>query len=78
MEKKHCEGCRNDFYNAKNDLGVSECWSFKTAKLVWRKEVHINQRPPWDQKAQKMPNCYHRSQYIYVDPKTTATPAEAK
>ena len=67
MNKDHCLGCRNDFYNGNNDLGVKECWSLKTARLVMRKEVHINQRPPWDQKPIEVPNCYRRPQFVYVD-----------
>jgi len=31
-----CIGCRADFYNGKNDLGVTECWHLKTAKVVTR------------------------------------------
>ncbi|KKL21047.1 hypothetical protein LCGC14_2449400 [marine sediment metagenome] len=33
-----CGGCRNNFYNGNNDLGVSRCWSLKDARLVkrWR------------------------------------------
>ena len=38
MQKKHCWGVRNDFYNGKNDLGVKECWSFDSKK----KEQGVN------------------------------------
>lgn len=31
---KHCHGCRDDFYNDKNPLGVKKCWGLKTAKMV--------------------------------------------
>ena len=33
-----CAGCRNDFYNDKNPLGVRRCWSLDRAKVVkrWR------------------------------------------
>jgi hypothetical protein len=35
---KHCLGCRDDFYNDKNPLGVKRCWSFEKAQIVerWR------------------------------------------
>ena len=33
---KMCAGCRNDFYNDKNPLGVKKCWSFDDAKVVTR------------------------------------------
>jgi hypothetical protein len=32
-KKKLCLGCREDFYNGKNSLGVKECWYFKGSKL---------------------------------------------
>lgn len=33
---KHCAGCRDDFYNGNNPMGVKECWMLKTAKIVTR------------------------------------------
>ena len=33
---KNCHGCRNDFYNGKNDVGVKECWSLQLAREVTR------------------------------------------
>ena len=66
MDKTHCNGCRDDFYNGNNDLGVSRCWNLDSAKLMWRKEVHINQCPPWTQKAKRLPSCYSRAQFVYV------------
>lgn len=71
MDKSKCTGCRNDFYNGHNDLGVTECWSFKAAKLERRKMVHINQRPPWNQKAEWFPSCYSRPGFVFVAPKVT-------
>lgn len=32
LDVKFCAGCRNDFYNGHNDLGVKECWSREDAK----------------------------------------------
>lgn len=34
--KSMCSGCREDFYNGQNSLGVKECWSFKDAEVVKR------------------------------------------
>ncbi len=68
VKKDYCAGCRNDFYNGNNELGVTKCWSLERAKVVWKKEVHINQVPPWTQSAKRVYNCYHRPQYVYVDP----------
>ncbi len=66
MNKKHCRGCYNNVYNYGLG-GDKECFSFKTAKIVWRKEVFIDQVPLWNQKARRFPNCYCKQRYIYVD-----------
>ena len=34
--KQLCRGCRDDFYNGNNKLGVAECWMFKKAEVVTR------------------------------------------
>ena len=73
MDRKHCLGCYNDFYNHNNmgmnmATGKPECWMLKDAKIIWRKEVHIDQRPPWTQKAERFPDCYHCQSFIYVSP----------
>lgn len=65
---KMCTGCRNNFYNGNNDMGVEKCWSLSTAKLVLRKEVPIDQRPPWTQKAKTLLSCYHAAGCVYVEP----------
>jgi len=33
-DQKYCDGCDNNFYNGNNPMGIKECWSFKTAKVV--------------------------------------------
>lgn len=33
-DKKYCLGCSEDFYNGNNEMGVKECWNFKTAKVI--------------------------------------------
>lgn len=63
---KMCFGCRNDFYNGHNDIGVTQCWSLKNAKVVKRKRVHLDQVPPWTQKAIRVLSCYHESRYVFV------------
>ena len=66
-DRKHCKGCYNENYHY--GLGGSkECWMFKDAKVIWRKEVHVDQRPPWNQKAIRRPNCYTKRRYVYVQP----------
>lgn len=70
MDKKHCTGCYNNDYNYGLG-GAKECWCLKDAKIIWRKEVHVDQRPPWTQKARKFPDCYRKSRYVYVEPNQT-------
>lgn len=33
---KLCRGCRDDFYNGNNDMGIKECWSLRQAAPVTR------------------------------------------
>ena len=56
------------FYNYKPHDG---CWIFKSAKLIMRKEVHINDVPPWNHKPKLLPSCYRKSKYVYVGPDQT-------
>ena len=65
MDAKHCRGCYDDFYNGGEGR---VCWSRERAKVIWRKEVSIDQRPPWTQKSRRLPSCYSRQRYIYVKP----------
>lgn len=62
MELKHCSGCRDNFYNGNNNLGVSRCWSFdKKKKLEYRVGPIGNwESPPYIGKKKKlMPPCWH-------------------
>ena len=45
--KSMCSGCRDNFYNGNNSLGVAECWHFKDAKVVQRVIIHRDQMPPY-------------------------------
>lgn len=76
MDRKHCSGCRDNFYNYTPMVlnvkdGKPQCWSLPEAKLMMRKRVHINQRPPWTQPAEKLPHCYTAPQFVFVDPGRT-------
>ena len=71
IDRKHCSGCRDNFYNGNNEYGVKECWNLKNAKLVMRKQIHINQVPPWNQKARKFPDCYRVPQFVFVTEERT-------
>lgn len=67
--KQMCLGCRNNFYNGRNDLGVKECWCYKDAKIVKRKMVSYSQVPPWNQEPIKVLDCMQIPGYALVDPK---------
>ena len=64
MSKENCEQCYNDLYNHGFN-GAKECWLFKTAKLIMRKEIHIDQIPPYKQRAEFFPDCYYKQKYYY-------------
>ena len=68
MIKENCSGCYNDEYN--HGLGgAKECFSLKSAKMIDRIPVHINQMPPYDKKQTiKLPNCFRRPQMCYPSP----------
>ena len=61
MEKKHCEGCRDDFYNGNNVLGIKECWGLKKAKIAKRFVVGTWMQPTFIGafKEVELPLCYH-------------------
>lgn len=66
---KHCAGCRQNFYNGNNPLGVSQCWNLKDAKMVKRVLIHIDQMPPYrNVKPERVPSCYSRQRFIAVAP----------
>lgn len=67
IDRKHCAGCRNDYYNDGAGLNGT-CWSRKDAKLVKRLKVHINDVPPWKHPAKDYPDCYRAAQFVMVDP----------
>ena len=33
-DKQYCVSCHDDFYNGNNEMGIKECWGFKSAKVV--------------------------------------------
>lgn len=68
-QKTMCSGCYNDDYNSGLG-GAKECWSFSGAKVTDKISVHINQTPPYDKNnAEKKLSCYHKPQWIFVEPK---------
>jgi hypothetical protein len=67
MTKSNCSGCSENFYNGNNPYGVKECWCFKSAKIIKRKKVGMNDRPPWTWKPEKYPDCYHQEGYVFIN-----------
>jgi len=64
--RKMCSGCRDDFYNGHNDLGVNECWSFKDAELVKVIQVGYWERPPYESRPiEKRLSCYRKRDCIF-------------
>jgi hypothetical protein len=63
-----CSGCRNDFYNGKNPLGVKECWSFTDAKVVKRLGVGVWENPPYRTKNdQWVMSCFSQKGTVFID-----------
>jgi hypothetical protein len=69
--RKYCVGCYENFYNGNNTVGVKECWNLKSAKLVMKKKVGIDDVPPWNHTPIKCLSCYHETGYVMVDSKAT-------
>lgn len=72
MKKEKCKGCRNNFYNGNNSLGVSECLSFKDAKVVWRIPIGHLENPPYKKENVRVPDCWqgegsNRTHYIKAE-----------
>lgn len=71
--KSDCGGCIDDFYNDHNPYGVKECWHFKSAKIVKRVRVGIDERPPYKHhRPQPMMDCRTEKGYALVDPSRIA------
>jgi hypothetical protein len=67
MDKKHCSGCHNNFYNLDKRF-ENGCWHLKSARLIMKKKVPVTQSPPWKQTPQRYPDCYRSPGYVFVDP----------
>lgn len=65
---KYCVGCYENIYNGQN---AKECWNLKTAKLVMKKKVGIDDVPPWNHVPIKCLSCYHETGYVMVNAKAT-------
>lgn len=65
MDRKHCHGCRDDFYNGNNPMGVKACWGLKTATRIRRVRVNVDKRPPWTAKSEWLPSCYNEDRFVF-------------
>ena len=69
MDKKHCAGCIDDFYNHRQNFDGNECWMLKDAKLEKRLLIHRDACPPYKGlKPKAMPTCYKAQYYVTVKP----------
>lgn len=66
IKKEQCNGCEDDFYNGHNDFGIKECWHFKSATLVMKKKVALDERPPHKQSPIRLPSCFHQKGFIFM------------
>ena len=53
-----CSGCYNNIYRP--------CWNYKTARIVTKIRVHINDMPPYAQEPEKYLSCYRVPQYAFL------------
>lgn len=68
MQKKDCAGCRDDFYNGHNPLGVSECWHFDRTKALetrYRLSVHTPMNIKSAYRKVRVPPCYGMDGFIH-------------
>ncbi len=64
-----CIGCRDNFYNGNNDLGVPRCLHFASAAVEKRIKVGINEQPPYSAKrAAWTLSCHKPTGYCQVKP----------
>ena len=79
MDKKHCVGCRNNFYNGNNDIGVEECWQLKYAKLKTRYSISWH-TPTFQENFTKVrkPSCYHQPGSIHYTDSIKGYPKRGK
>lgn len=65
-----CAGCRENFYNGHNQLGVPQCWSLKTAKVVkrWKLGWWTTPDTPGAFQEVKTFSCHHETgKYAFYD-----------
>ena len=69
-----CLGCKDDFYNSKNTIGVDECWHFKDAEIVKVIRIGFWENPPYaDKPIEKKLSCYRRNREVFYKVPEQAT-----
>lgn len=63
---KMCVGCKDNFYNGNNDLGVKECWGLASARKVLKRRVGMWERPPWTSEPELILSCRKEKGYVFV------------
>ena len=63
-----CAGCRDNFYNDNNPLGVKRCWHLANMQLAEVKWVHVDAPPPWENAPVIAPTCMTRERYVRMHP----------
>ena len=66
QKRRLCHGCRDDFYNGHNPLGIKECWGLKSAKQVERVCVGIWDRPPYLWHPEKTLSCHRPNGMVWL------------
>lgn len=65
--KSMCLDCTDNFYNGLNPQGIKECWNYKDAKIIKRKQIHIYDSPPWNHEAQYHMSCKRVKDHVFID-----------
>ena len=68
-----CVGCRDNFYNGNNDLGVKQCWNFPKATVEQRMMIPIDMRPPYTFPTKTVLSCYSPPRVANVKPESLTT-----
>lgn len=69
VTKRDCAGCEQNFYNGNNPMGITECWSLKSAefKTRFRLSVHTPMGNRAGYNKERRPNCYQQKGYVFLD-----------
>ena len=69
MDKKHCAGCTENFYNGNNPYGIAVCWHLRDAKL--RDRFQLSTSTPMNIRRayvpMRKPGCYRAKGAVMLD-----------